>query len=48
MNRKKPGHYEMLAELDTRPRTTYLEKRINPNPALEPPGALAPGNEGKV
>jgi Fe-S-cluster-containing dehydrogenase component len=36
-NRKKPGHYQMLAELDTRPRTTYLEKKINPNPALDPP-----------
>jgi len=35
-NRRKPGHYLMLEELDTRPRTTYLEKRINPNPALEP------------
>ena len=35
-NRQKPGHYAMLAELDTQPRTTYLEKRINPNPGLEP------------
>jgi molybdopterin-containing oxidoreductase family iron-sulfur binding subunit len=35
-NRRKPGHYAMLAQLDTRPRTTYLEKKINPNPALEP------------
>jgi hypothetical protein len=32
----------MLAELDTQPRTTYLEKRINPNPALESPGASNP------
>jgi Fe-S-cluster-containing dehydrogenase component len=36
-NRHKPGHYAMLAELDTQPRTTYLEKLLNPNPALEPP-----------
>ena len=35
-NRLKPGHYVMLEDLDTRPRTTYLEKRINPNPVLEP------------
>jgi MoCo/4Fe-4S cofactor protein with predicted Tat translocation signal len=47
-NRKKPGHYGMLAELDTRPRTTYLEKRINPNPALEPREAVTPANEGKI
>ena len=33
-NRRKPGHYAMLADLDTQPRTTYLEKRINPNPAI--------------
>jgi molybdopterin-containing oxidoreductase family iron-sulfur binding subunit len=44
-NRKKPGHYALLAELDTRPRTTYLEKRINPNPALEP---LPRGTKGDV
>jgi MoCo/4Fe-4S cofactor protein with predicted Tat translocation signal len=46
-NRKKPGHYGMLAELDTRPRTTYLEKRINPNPVLEPRDAAhhAEGNK---
>jgi molybdopterin-containing oxidoreductase family iron-sulfur binding subunit len=43
-NRQKPGHYGLLAELDTRPRTTYLEKRINPNPTLE---ALFPPAEQK-
>ena len=47
-NRKKPGHYEMLAELDTRPRTTYLEKRINPNPLLEPRGAADPAKGQKI
>ena len=40
-NRKKPGHYAMLEELNTKPRTTYLEKRINPNPALEPPSSAS-------
>ena len=41
-NRKKPGHYAMLEELNTKPRTTYLKKRINPNPALEPASAARP------
>jgi MoCo/4Fe-4S cofactor protein with predicted Tat translocation signal len=41
-NREKPGHYALLGELDTRPRTTYLEKRVNPNPALDPRPAAAP------
>lgn len=40
-NRRRPGHYAMLEELDTRPRTTYLEKRINPNPILDPPSPKA-------
>jgi molybdopterin-containing oxidoreductase family iron-sulfur binding subunit len=34
-SRARPGHYALLAELDTRPRTTYLPKRVNPNPDLE-------------
>ncbi len=34
--RKSPLHYGMLVELNTRPRTTYLARVTNPNPALQP------------
>jgi len=32
--RAEPHHYGLLAELGTRPRTTYLGKMHNPNPEL--------------
>jgi len=33
--RRSPLHYELLGELGTRPRTTYLGRVRNPNPELE-------------
>ncbi len=32
--RREPHHYALLDHLDTRPRTTYLARITNPNPAL--------------
>ena len=32
--RQEPRHYALLDHLDTKPRTTYLAKIANPNPAL--------------
>ena len=33
--------YSLLADLNTRPRTTYLPKVRNPNTALEPPSTAS-------
>jgi molybdopterin-containing oxidoreductase family iron-sulfur binding subunit len=33
--REEPHHYGLLAELGTRPRTTYLARLVHPNPELE-------------
>jgi molybdopterin-containing oxidoreductase family iron-sulfur binding subunit len=37
--KKNPLNYGLLAELNTRPRTSYLAVVRNPNPELEPPRA---------
>jgi molybdopterin-containing oxidoreductase family iron-sulfur binding subunit len=35
LRKKSPLNYELLGELNTRPRTTYLAKVLNPNPEIE-------------
>jgi molybdopterin-containing oxidoreductase family iron-sulfur binding subunit len=44
--KKSPLNYSLLAELNTRPRTTYLAIVRNPNTELEPTPAAAAAEEG--
>ncbi|HSL82158.1 MAG TPA: 4Fe-4S dicluster domain-containing protein, partial [Thermoanaerobaculia bacterium] len=41
----EPLDYALLGDLGTRPRTTYLARLRNPNPALEPPAGAGHGSD---
>ena len=44
--KQSPLNYALLADLNTRPRTTYFAIVRNPNTELEPPGSRTVGGEG--
>jgi molybdopterin-containing oxidoreductase family iron-sulfur binding subunit len=52
--KEQPIHFGVLTELNTQPRTTYLPRLLNPNPAIgepveaDPPGRRPPGKEARA
>ena len=42
-----PENYGVLADLNTKPRTTYLPRVVNPHPDLPGPSAATAGDDNK-